>query len=402
MKLWKKICLGLICAAVLLQIPFIYNRWQTGKLAEKISTLKSRKTKVINREYNDYKGVLHVHSFLGGHSTGTFDELLTGAKNNQLDFVVMTEHASDFYDTSAMTLQGFYNKTLFVGGNETSTADGDRHLILDGFSELTRYNRMNTREFLREVHARHRLSFVTYPHKFNSWNEEIDGIEVFSLHTNAKNMNPVSFFFNALWSYGTYPELTLLKYFERPDENLRKFDELTKNRKVTLFAGSDAHSNLGFHIFGDDSNNRIIKMKFDNYETIFRLVRTHILLPKDKIFNKENLLKALKNGNAFIGLDVLGSTGGFYFTAQNNIETKIMGDEILLADGEINLKADAPQVARFLLFKNGKKVFESGETTEINFKVKEKGAYRVEVYLDSLGSPFDKMPWIISNPIYVK
>jgi hypothetical protein len=30
------------------------------------------------------------------------------------------------------------------------------------------------------------------------------------------------------------------------------------------------------------------------------------------------------------------------------------------------------------------------------------GTYRVEVYRDDLGSPFDKMPWIISNPIYVR
>ncbi|MGI8670941.1 MAG: hypothetical protein ACR2J3_14005 [Aridibacter sp.] len=402
MKLWKKICLGLLGVVVLLQIPFIYNRWQTGNLAEKISSLKPRKTKTINSEYVEYKGVIHVHSFLGGHSSGTFDEILDGAEKNQLNFVIMTEHASDFYDTSMMTLHGFHRKILFVGGNETRTSDGNSHLILDGFSELTRYNRMNTREFLREVHARHRLSFVTYPDKFKSWDTDFDGMEIFSLHTNAKNMNPVSFFFNSIWSYNAYPELTLAGYLERPDENLKKFDELTKTRKITLFAGSDAHSNLGFHIFGDDANNKIINFKFDNYETIFRLARTHILLPKSEIFNRENLLKALKNGNIFIGFDVLSDTGGFSFTAENGIETKIMGDEILLENGGINLKSNAPQVAKFLLFKNGEKVFESNETTEINFKVKEKGTYRVEVYLDSLGSPFDKMPWIISNPIYVK
>ncbi len=394
--------MGLVFAVFLLQIPFIYNRWQTGNLAEKISSLKSQKTKTINQEYTDYKGVIHVHSFLGGHSTGTFDELLIGAEKNQLDFVLMTEHASDFYDTSAMTVRGLYNKTLFVGGNETSTADGNRFLVLDGFPELKTIKRMNTKDFLLEIHSRKRLGFVTYPYKFKSWNEEVDGIEVFSLHTNAKKMNAISFLFDAIWSYKTYPELTLAGYFKHPGDNLRKFDELTKNRKVTLFAGSDAHSNLGFHILGDDANNKLINVKFDNYETIFRLVRTHILIPKNETLNKDNLLKALKDGNAFIGFDVLSDTSGFSFTGESINQTKTMGDEIFLESGEVNLKADAPQVARFLLFKNGEKVFESGETTEINFKVKAKGAYRVEVYLDSLGSPFDEMPWIISNPIYVR
>jgi hypothetical protein len=32
----------------------------------------------------------------------------------------------------------------------------------------------------------------------------------------------------------------------------------------------------------------------------------------------------------------------------------------------------------------------------------EPGTYRVEVYRDDLGPPFDKMPWILSNPIYLR
>ncbi len=402
MKLWKKICLGLIGVVVLLQIPFIYNRWQTGNLAEKISSLKSQKAKSTNQEYKDYRGIIHVHTSLGGHSTGNFDELLVGAEKNQLDFVVMTEHVSEFYDTSALTLRGFYKDTLFVGGSETSTKSDDRFLILDGFPKLTVVNKLDTKEFLYEIKSRNRLAFVTYPSRFKSWDEKIDGIEVFSLHTNSKGMNPFTFLPDALWSYRAYPGLTLARHFSRPEKSLKKFDELSKTRRLTLFAGSDAHSNLGFHLFGDDANNKFINLKFDRYEMVFRLVQTHILLPQNENFNKDSLLKALKNGNTFIGFDVLSDTSGFWFSAQNQDETKIIGEEILLEDGEINLKANAPQVSRFLLFKNGEKVFESGKTTEINFKVKEKGAYRIEVYLDSLGSPFDKMPWIISNPIYVR
>jgi len=30
------------------------------------------------------------------------------------------------------------------------------------------------------------------------------------------------------------------------------------------------------------------------------------------------------------------------------------------------------------------------------------GVYRVEVYREDLGEPFSKMPWIMSNPIYVR
>ncbi len=78
-----------------------------------------------------------------------------------------------------------------------------------------------------------------------------------------------------------------------------------------------------------------------------------------------------------------------------------MGDEISLFDG-VNLKAVAPQTARFVIFKNGEKVFEASGNSEINFRTTTPGTYRTEVYLDALGTPYDQMPWIISNPIYVK
>jgi hypothetical protein len=214
-------------------------------------------------------------------------------------------------------------------------------------------------------------------------------------------MNPATFLLDALWSFSSYPELTMANYFARPDENLRKFDEIAAPRKITLFAGSDAHSNLGFHLFGDDAGNKIINFKFDDYATVFRLVRTHVLLEKNKLMTEANLIEALKNGRAFIGFDVLSDTTGFSFAAENAAERKIQGDEIALQSG-VRLKIAAPQTARFLVFRNGEKVHEGVAKNEIVFEAKEKGAYRAEVYLDSLGSPFDKMPWIISNPIYVK
>ncbi len=58
--------------------------------------------------------------------------------------------------------------------------------------------------------------------------------------------------------------------------------------------------------------------------------------------------------------------------------------------------------ARFVVFKNGECFFEQADTTEIAVNVTERAAYRIEVYRDALGSPYDKMPWIISNPIYVR
>jgi len=274
-------------------------------------------------------------------------------------------------------------------------------LLIPGSAESFSDAKLETTQFLGKYHSQNKLALITYPEKFNSWNSEFDGVEVFSLHTNMKKASWFYGFFDLIWSYSAYPDLTIAEYFERPDENLRKFDEITAQKKSVLFAGSDAHSDIGFHLFGDEAGNKLINFDIDPYGIIFRLVRQHVLLEKDKPLTKENLLEAIKNGHSFIGFDVLSDTSGFSFTATSGAENKIQGDEIALASG-VKLKGLAPRVARFVFFRNGEKISESGSAADAVFDVKEKGTYRVEVYLDSLGRNFDKTPWIISNPIYVR
>jgi hypothetical protein len=396
MKFWKKVILVLFCVFALAQIPFIYNRYKIGRLSDKIAEMQTTRT-VKPSNFNDYKGIIHAHTSIGGHSTGTFDELISASNENNLDFVVMTEHTSEIYDTSAMTLQGVHGKTLFVSGNEVSTIDNDRFLVITGDADIYKGNTTKTVDFIEQIHAKNKLAFVTYPEKLQNKTTNFDGVEIFSLNTNAKKMNVPMFLFDALWSYHSYPELLISKYFNRPNDNLAFYDEQTKSRKLTLFAGSDAHSNIGFHLFGNDANQKILNIKFDDYATIFRVMRTHVLLAKDKPLTQENLIRALKTGNCYVGFDAMSDTNGFSFSAND----KIQGDEITL-NGSLNLKANAPQSARFVLYKNGEKIFEQSDVNEINFDVKESGTYRVEVYLDSLESPFNTMPWIISNPIYVR
>lgn len=400
MRLWKKIVLILLAVVLLAQIPFVYNRYQFGRLHDQINQLQTQRIENSNPNFKDYKGIIHVHTAIGGHSTGTFDELIDGAAKNRLDFVVMTEHTSDLYDSSALTLRGKIGETLFVGGQEVATAT-DRFLLMDGSADAGKMNRVMPNDFLAQIHAQNKLAFIAYPEKHQDWNQNFDGVEVFSLHTNAKKMPAFFVLFDALWSYYSYPELVLAKYFQRPDDNLRKFDEVTQTRKSTLIAGTDAHSNIGFHLLGDDAGNKIVNLKIDRYETIFRAMRNHVLIEADKPLTQESLLQALKNGRVFIGLDVLGDPNGFSFTAENGADTKMMGDEIALSDST-NLKISAPQIARIVIFKNGEKISKQANAAQMNFPVGEKGTYRAEIYLDALGAPFDRMPWIISNPIYVR
>ena len=98
----------------------------------------------------------------------------------------------------------------------------------------------------------------------------------------------------------------------------------------------------------------------------------------------------------YIGIDRWADPTGFSFTAN---EEKTMGDEIKLEKVPLRLNVNSPFPARIILFRNGQKIAET-EGKTVNFEVMENGAYRVELYLEALG--LTKMPWIISNPIYVR
>ena len=390
-----------LASVLVLQIPFAYRRYQLGELSGRIAELQNQRMPARNQNYRDLKGVIHVHTMLGGHSLGGFGELIKAASSNALDFVVMTEHVSNDFDTSALTLKGFYGNTLFIGGNELETKSQDRFLLVNSDADAQNAKQTETKEFLQKVHAKKQIALITYPQNFNSWDSEFDGIEVFSIHTNAKKMDILTLPLDVAWSYNPYPELLLARYFQRPADALQKYDEVAAKRKTTLFAGSDAHSNIGYHLIGDDVGNKLLKIKLDDYATIFRLVRTHALLKNDEQTTQENLIEALKNGHTYIGFDCLSDTAGFSLSADNGTEQKIQGDEIALKNG-VKLRISAPQTARFIIYKNGEKVFESGGSSEVVFDAGEPGTYRVEAYLDSLGGTFEKIPWILSNPVYVK
>src|SRR6185436_20886446 len=97
----KKLLLGLLLVVLVTQIPFAYRRYRLGRLQAAIQQINAERfSPPVDPIYSEYKGVLHVHSFLGGHSKGSFNDILSAAKANQLNFVVMTEHPSADFNTA--------------------------------------------------------------------------------------------------------------------------------------------------------------------------------------------------------------------------------------------------------------------------------------------------------------
>jgi hypothetical protein len=184
--------------------------------------------------------------------------------------------------------------------------------------------------------------------------------------------------------------------FPDPD-GLKAWDSLSRERPVVAYAGSDAHA---FYL-------RLGPLKFCvfPYKYLFRTLNTHILLDaelsRDIGDAREQIFSSLRSGHFFIGSDYLGQTKGFRFSATNHDgEEASMGGEISYSPATV-LHITAPSSGRRLIrvIKNGEVVHESSQQA-LAFKVLKPGTFRVEVYRRPLlGRP---VPWIYSNPIYIR
>ena len=411
MKRWKKLLLILLVLVLLSQIPFAYRRYKLGRLHAAIQQLNSQRVVTqANDGLAEFKGVVHVHSFLGGHSTGNFEEIIAAAQSNQLNFVVMTEHPAKDFNTAEMTLKGEHGGVLFINGNEVRTASGDRLLLIPGDANADSDGQWSTQEVLSRRTSG--LALVAYPEEFKSWEATgYNGIEVYNVYTNARRINPLVMFFDGLWSYRSYPDLLFANFYRRPTENLKKWDELIsqKGERLVATAGNDAHANVGISL-NDSSGKTLLGIKLDPYERSFRLVRVHVLAQDLSLLNGQfvfpslddkRLLDAIAAGHCFIGFDLFGDTTGFRFTAHDGDENKIMGDEIKLEDA-VRLGVILPVSGRIVLLKDGNVIQDETGINKKDYTVTEKGSYRVEVYLPQLPKPAGDQPWIISNPIYVR
>ncbi|HLN99146.1 MAG TPA: hypothetical protein VK208_11850, partial [Pyrinomonadaceae bacterium] len=292
---------------------------------------------------------------------------------------------------------------LFVNGNEVKTADGDRLLLIPGDSGAGIDSRLSTQEVLTRRSGG--LAIVAYPEEFRSWGVTgYKGVEVYNIYTNARRINPLVMFFDGLWSYGSYPELLFATFYNRPAGNLQGWDQQIRQSGMRLVAtaGNDAHANIGISI-NDSSGKTLLGFRLDPYERSFRLVRLHVLTNPfhAQTLDEGSLLSALAEGHCYIGFDVLGDSTGFRFEAQSAGTSRIMGDEIRLVD-EVKLSVSTPVNSRIVLLRDGGVIQEANGANRLELKARERGSYRVEVYLPQLGKPAGEQPWIISNPIYVR
>lgn len=381
--------LTFFCTGFLMIGCSTHSHWQRQK--DQIEGLqKTRRVIPPVGGYRDFPGVVHVHSLLSHDSQGTMDEIVEGAKQAGLAFVIMTDHHNP--KVYRQGFEGWFDGILIIRGSEIikgcfgRTGDTCNSLLVLGLKDYIDPKPLTMPQIIETVKERGGLAFVAHPKGFTDWDSpDVAGMEIYDILDDAVDhrWRFPKYLFDIVYSFRSYPEEVFLSILDRPDENLMKWDELSQKKRWVGIAGNDAHQNI-----------RVLGRQIDPYGLSFRFVRTHVLA---KDLNEPEVLQALAAGHAYVAFDLLSDATGFNFWADNGGVQGIQGDEVRMAPG-LHLEIESPVVGRIELIRNGT-VVQRATTLRWAFPVEEAGVYRVQISL-KIGGGW--RPWIFSNPIYVR
>jgi len=248
-------------------------------------------------------------------------------------------------------------------------------------------------------------------------------IEAYNLHANLMQdvypkrkygqalktlLKALSFMSNPL----SQSDLIFHSFFKENDKALTKWGQLATDMEVTGIAGTDSHQNaINLKMWDGE--------RVDSYRRTIRWFSNWVRLPVSP--TRTQALEALKHGKSMIVIETLGDPVGFDFTATSSKGEHAMGDRIEwqnVAEGGLDLHVKLPRsnpssVRARILKATGSGWVTVAESADANldFKVTEPGAYRSELWMKPkhlkrhlIGNwhLIKPMPWVYSNPIYVR
>ena len=148
---------------------------------------------------NDYRGIIHLHSELSHDSNGKFENILSAAKNNRIDFVLTTDHWSPtLYEKSN---RGLIDNILFVAGAEISKNEGVTLIALPLPKDFV--PEKDWRKNVTSLREKGSLALASHI-EFSETSQltGVDGIEMTNLHAMLVDRSYLGFaltWFRALW-----------------------------------------------------------------------------------------------------------------------------------------------------------------------------------------------------------
>jgi hypothetical protein len=348
-----------------------------------------------------YSGAIHCHTVYSDGS-GTIGDVARAALAAGCDFVITSDHNTIAPRTAGE--EGYRGPVLVLCDQEVSTTAG--HLLaLDCPIHLKASEYKTVQAIVDTVRALGGIVFPAHPFlKKKLWTEweltGIDGFELFNFDVEWRNDSPFETA-RALLFLRLFPDAAFNGLVDRPTPELELLDTGTADNPLTAIAAVDAHARIKL------TGSRILR--FPSYESMFRLFQTCLITeePFSGRYERDRRLvyDALRRGSCYSACSGLGDPRGLRFEAMAGSDTARMG-EALDAGGPVMISASVqsgdPVVME--LYRDGE-VAAVAEGRPLTVNVTEPGTYRLEVYKKRNGlfkiSSF-KLPWIYSNPIYLR
>lgn len=324
----------------------------------------------------DFRAVIHVHAEDADHTLGTRDQVLAAAKKTGVQVVLVTDHRGP----KPETWRGLRDGVLFMAGAEDTGAGVIRfpEFGLDG-------RPLPTNELRFLSHIEERLEAPT---------KGLAGMEICNRHSDAvldkaplrllaQATNDPAAWARLVENCRTYPDEFFAAGSDLRREFFTKWDAETQKRRFPGIGANDSHQNVVLN-----------GVTFDPYEVSFRNLSTHLFARE---LSEPAVREALREGRAYVSHDWLCDPTGFVFGAVNNLGVFPMGSRAPM-QGDTRVMALTPLAAHLKLFFKGALIAETNGTN-LTFKAKEPGPYRLEAWLDASG---EERPWIYSNPVYLE
>ena len=324
----------------------------------------------LKKTYNYSMGAIHIHSKFSDGS-GDIEQITKAAKKAGLDWIIITDH------NLMEVKENFYNGVCVIVGEEISPKDSYHYLGL-GINKVIS-PKIGVENYINEVVKSGGFGFAAHPDEADyrknkaksiKWldkNIVPDGIEIWNWFSDwADNYDDSNIFKIA---YGYFFKHKLIRGPHA--ETLKWWDNLNNIKKeiVPAIGGVDAHA-LKILKY-------IVPVTVFPYEQMFKTIN-NVIISDEKIPNlfdeqKKYILNALKNGDNIIINRHVKDTIPLISFADNKIEVQLLDN------------------AEIRIMKNGCMVLKEVDKGLI-FPVKEKGKYRVEIYIN-------QKPWVYTNPI---
>lgn len=347
-------------------------------------------------------GNLHIHSTYSD-GTGTYAAIADAAIGAGLDFIIINDHNVYVQGVNQFRQKDGKRVLLLIGEevHDQNRMPQKNHMLVIGANHELAQHAANPQELIDEVNNVGGSSFLAHPYEFalplfhetaitwDSWEVKgFTGLELWNafseFKTHVHNL-PQALFYAFLPDFIPHQPLP---------QALARWDEiLARGERVAVVAGSDSHA-LHYKI------GPLQKVIFP-YRYHFSTVNNHVLvdapLTGEVLPDSGAIYQAIRKGSGFISNDLIASSRGFSFTAENGEEKVTMGGEMEITGGA-TIRVELPERADLRLIRDGEVCLHL-DADRVVSTIDKPGAYRVECYRRFLGK---NRGWIFSNPIYIR